>query len=287
MSYKQIAVPHIDETSLPAEKFSHHGMSSIPGVHLPPIDIHDNLLEQDLHYRLWDYLERSEWHHVWHEIGGELQVYRPCDGDSWINGASIRRTLSQPRALFGSNETSLQRHHPLVYELWCRINERLGNQWSISGIIEDMHLDAPAPDTEDPDLETGWRVYANATPHDLISLGGYIHRDNKNLTDDSTATIIWVANKEWYPSWGGELMTYPEDPDGLTGDYQQFNSPIFHQQKRGFHIGWADEGKLISLRPNRLICMDSRTLHATTPSRRRWNDQPIRRFVFRARRKSP
>jgi hypothetical protein len=160
----------------------------------------------------------------------------------------------------------------------------LDNKYEITGHPEGMYFDKhPIPEPADSNLSKGWRVYANATMHDMISMSGFPHRDTPKLEDDTTVTILYVANPTWYPSWGGEIQFFPEDPDGLTGDHQQFNQPDKHEQSRNYNVGWADEGKQVSLKPNRLIVYDGRTLHLTNPSRRRYNSELSRRVVFRAR----
>lgn len=258
---------------------------SIPGVHLPEIQVYDNVVDVDFQKKVFEYLLDQVWHQQWSAIPGELQVYKPsqCD-DSWINAASIKRTINMPRCLFASDNKSLEENHPLIWELWGKLNACLGNKYDISGVAEGMFFDKqPCPEPADTNLPKGWRVYANASAHDLIGLGGFIHRDTANLADETSVTIIWVANPEWYPSWGGEIQYYPEDPDGLTGDHQQFNKAQNHQQSRNYNIGWLDDGKTVSLRPNRLIVHDGRTLHCSTPTKRRFNSEMSRRVVFRAR----
>lgn len=256
---------------------------SIPDVIIPQISVYDDLVDKEFHQQIWKYLLDQKWHHKWASPPDELQVYRPSDwDDSWINAITVRRGVSQPRTLFASDEHSLQQLHPLIYQLWEKINQRLDNKWTIAGVPEGSYYkDYPCPATQDPNMRQGWRVYANASMHDLISGNGYAHRDNKDLHDDKTATIIWMASPVWYPSWGGELVFYPEDHEGVTGDHQQFNSG--DQQQRNFRIGWADEGKIVSLKPNRLLVYDGRTLHSSTATRHRYNTELQRRIVFRAR----
>jgi hypothetical protein len=257
---------------------------SIPGVTMPHWEIHDQAVSAELHKKVYDYLLTCRWHQKWSALPGELQLFRPGEwDDSWVNSAVIRRTLMQPRTLFGSDEASMKKRHPVIGELWDAINTNLGNAYAITGADEGMAWqEHPVPIPEDPNLSTGWRVYANGSVHDLLTLQGYVHRDNSNLGDENSVTMIWVSNLEWYPSWGGELMLYPEDPDGATGDHQQFNQGEA-QQRRNYNIGWQDEGKMICFRPNRLIIYDGRTLHSTQPTRRRYNTTMIMRVVFRAR----
>jgi hypothetical protein len=261
-------------------------LPSIPDVRFPEVRTFDNVVSKELHDELWNYLMDQSWHQLWMPIPGDLQIYKPSNWDmGWINAASIHRTLSQPRCLFGSDEASIKRDHDPVWRLWLEVNQALNNEYEIAGIPENMHLDSEVPPTIDPKLVQGWRVYANASMHDLIQLGGYVHRDNKNLLDEDTVTILWVANQEWYPSWGGEILFYPEDHASESQDVQQFNAIEHSQQRRGFRVGWPDEGKTVCLRPNRLVVYDGRTLHSTNPTRHRYDSMPSRRVVFRARKK--
>jgi hypothetical protein len=257
---------------------------SIPGVVLPHWEIHDGIVDPIFHKQVHEYLLSRTWHQQWMGIPGEMQIFKPSDWDEgWINAASIRRCVLMPRTMFGSDLASTQTRHPIIAELWERINQYLGGCYEISGASEGMvWKDYPCPKPQDSKLDQGWRVYANATMHDMIQLQGHVHRDNIDLSDDTSVTMLWIANEEWYPSWGGEIMLYPEDPTGATGDHQQFNGGHGHQ-KRNFKIGWQDDGKMITMRSGRLIIFDSRTLHSTNPTRHRYNTMPNRRVVFRAR----
>ena len=280
MTYKKIPWP----SDLPRSKEHNNPPFSIPGVHLPEISVHEDIVDAAMHKELWDYLNNQLWYNAWSGVEPEMQIYRPNEwDDSWINAVSNRTTLEMPRCLFASDEASLQKKHALVWKLWEHINARLGNKYEIAGNPEGVAWNSyPCPPTQDPSLKQGWRVYANATPHDMISIGGHAHRDTPDLNDDTTATMVWIANPEWYPSWGGELMFYPEDPTGATGDHQQFGQGRWHQ-RRNFNIGWPDEGKIVCMKPNRLIAWDGRALHTVTPTRHRYNTIPNRRIAFRTR----
>jgi hypothetical protein len=257
---------------------------SIPGVIMPHWETHDNVVSDNLHKSVYDYLLNCNWAQKWSGLAPELQIFKPGDwDDSWANTAVMHRTVGQPRTMFGSDEHSTKQNHPIIGQLWDEINASLGGAYAITGAAEGMPWkEHPVPEPIDPTLSPGWRVYANATVHDALTYQGYVHRDTHDLSDDSTVTMLWIASLEWYPSWGGELILYPEDPDGTTGDHQQFNIGEA-QQRRNFQIGWQDEGKMICMRPNRLIIYDGRTLHSTQPSRHRYNTIRNMRVAFRAR----
>ena len=257
---------------------------SIPNVALPHYEIHDDYLSKEQHEEVYKYLLGCAWHQFWSGINPELQLFRPNDWDhSWVEPATKRSTIGQPRTVFGSDEASVKKSHPIIGKLWDSINAKLNNEYSITGHPEGMVWQAlPVPPTEDPTLKQGWRCYANGTRHDGITGLGHPHRDTPNLSDDTSVTMIYVASLEWYPSWGSEIILYPEDPDGKSGEHQQFNQSV-GQQRRNFNVGWPDDGALISLRPNRLIIYDGRTMHTTHPSSNHNNNVMNMRVVFRAR----
>ena len=261
---------------------------SIPGVHLPLVQVYDDLVSAKLHKELYDYLLKQVWYLNWPEVPAELQLYIPNKFDEgWALSALHPRYLQFSRCGFGSDEKSIENTHPLVHQLWLEINKKLNYQYEITGTPEGMLEQFKCPPTVDPDLEQGWRVYANATAPGMIALEGFphVHRDSVDLYDDSFVTIIWMANTEWYPTWGSELIFYPEDSEGTTGDHQQFTGEVIGQ-RRNYKIGWPDEGKLVCTKPNRLLIYDGRTMHSSNSSRNNNINQLNRRIVFRARRKS-
>jgi hypothetical protein len=256
---------------------------SVTDATLLPISVYDDVVDPSLHQEIYNYLLDQAWFIPWAAPQSQLRIYKPSNwDDSWSSLAEFEIAPGQPRCLFGSDESSIETAHPLIWNLWQKINARLGNCYELTGVPEGMAWkDRVCPTPADPALDIGWRVYANATIHAKLNHGCYVHRDNIGLADDTSATIIWMANPEWYPSWGGEIMFYPEDPEGSTGDHQQFNEG--RQQQRNYQIGWLDQGKVVSLKPNRLLVYDGRSLHASAPTRNYNNNQLHRRVVFRAR----
>jgi hypothetical protein len=261
---------------------------SIPGVHLPNIEVHDNLVNQEFHKELYDYLLSQVWYINWPAVPAELQICIPNKFDEgWALEKLVEREMQFSRCLFGSDEDSIKNKHPLIYKLWEQINSRLDNKYELTGSPEGMVWNGEGcPPTTDPTLKQGWRVYANGSPPGPLTGDGYphIHRDTVDLTDDTTVTIIWMANLVWYPTWGNEIVFYPEDPDGITGDHQQFTSSGV-AQKRNFKIGWPDEGKMVCTKPNRLLIYDGRTLHVTNATRHPNINELNRRIIFRAKQK--
>jgi hypothetical protein len=249
-----------------------------------PIEVYDDVVDKALQTKVWDYLQKQIWHQKW--VPKEEQrvlYYRPEeDGLKWMLPKAMHMSSTLHRCVLASDEDSLKKLHLPIYILWQQINRALGNKYRLTGIPEGMHDHETAiPETTDPDLTPGWRAYVNAKHNLQIDGDGYPHRDCPFLDQDSYVTMLYVVNTEWYPSWGGELKFYPDDPEGITGDHQQFNSR--GQQERGFNIGWLDKGRIVSPVPNRLVVYDGRCLHTSLAT----NNQkftPLMRVAFRAQR---
>lgn len=283
---KHINLPDQDPPSHRMFKEVNTPPFSIPNVHLPNVEVYDNLLDEQFHKEVYNYIIDQVWCEAWGAIPFEVQLRRPADwDDSYAHHSYRRRGYMQPRCPLGSDENSIQRDHPIIWKLWQSINSHLDNRYEIAGTPEGMHWDKKCPDTLNPDLKPGWRVYANGQGNDLMASGAAIHRDTPNLADENTVTIIWVATIEWYPSWGQEITFYPEDPTGATGDHQQFFKGE-RNQNRNFRIGWPDDGKTVCVKPNRLIVYDGRTLHSTATAKNWEITVQNRRIVFRARLKN-
>jgi hypothetical protein len=254
------------------------------------IEVHDNLVSPVLQSKIWDYIRLQEWYVSWHSLPEKILKYRPEQGNGWFPLYQARRTASMHRCPLASDIESLKPHLP-IYLLWKEINKALGDQFELTGNPEGIICDNEAapggpistPVPKDPDLKTGWRAYVNGIYSSDIHGNGYVHRDTFDLDDPNTVTMLYVVNKEWYPSWGAELKYYPEDPTGSTGDHQQFNGYRW-QQKRDFKIGWLDYGRIVSPVPGRLIIADGRCMHSTSSSK---TEIPSYKVCFRARRKLP
>ena len=251
------------------------------------IEVYDNLISNSVHLKLWEHIRTLEFYGTWAKADQVLinycldSVKNPYD---WMMWQSIGRSDTLHRVPLASDEAGLKSRSVLIYLLWQELNKKLGNKYQLTGNPEGMSyspMDPPIP--EDPLLLPGWRAYINATYHSQISRGlGYAHRDTPlESNDDSTVTMIYFANPEWYPSWGAEIKFYPEDPTGSTGDHQQFNAGI--GQTRDYNIGWLDKGQVVSPVPGRLLIYDGRCLHSTVHAGGPY-DLPNVKIVFRAKR---
>lgn len=255
------------------------------------VNIYDDVISYDFRKEIWDYINKQKWHATWKPLGLKMHEYIPANvPGNFIPGANARLpSMWMHRACFASDDYSLERDHPVIWKLWCEINSHLGDRYTITGNDEDMsipedHPDWQPPATKDPNLKPGWRVYTNGQMNEFVKRSHGIHRDTADITDNTSRTILYVANLEWYPSWFAECIFYPDDPLGMSNDHQQFQKG-WHSQSRNFNIGWADEGKIVSPVPGRIIDYDGRTLHTTRPSAI-WANEIRKIIAFRVRLKS-
>jgi hypothetical protein len=258
------------------------------------IETYDNIIPEKLRQQVWDYIQNSEWHVYWKETRpypGTYYDYTPAkEGTAWRKWDPMftSPSLTMPRACFASDDASLKKDHPVLWKLWKAINSHLGNKYIIEGEPEGMVTDRfndpkwTAQPTKNPNIEQGWRVYANSQPQETIKRSHGVHRDTHDVNDENTCTILYFANLEWYPTWFAECMYYPNDVDETTGDHQQFQAAAPHAQKRNFAVGWGDEGKLVSPVPGRIIVYDGRTLHTTRPAAV-WAREARKAIAFRVR----
>jgi hypothetical protein len=256
------------------------------------VNVHDNIVPDDLRNEVWNYINKQKWHATWKQMGPKMHEYIPANVPStFIPGTNARLpSMWMHRACFASDDYSLEKDHPVIWNLWCKINSHLGNKYSITGNDEDMSYtpednpDWQPPAPKDPNLKPGWRVYTNGQLNEFVKRSHGIHRDTIDISDSTTRTILYVANLEWYPSWFAECIFYPDDPFGSTGDRQQFQKG-WYSQSRNFNIGWADDGKIVSPVPGRIIDYDGRTLHTTRPAAI-WATEIRKVIAFRVRLKT-
>jgi hypothetical protein len=260
-------------------------------MNLVDVNVYDNLIPDELKKEVWTYINNQTWYATWKPMAQRMHQYVPANvPGAFVPGTNARLpSMWMHRTCFASDDYSLEQNHPLIWKLWCKINSRLGDKYTITGNWEDMshtpedHPDWQPPATQDPNLEPGWRVYANGQLNEFVKRSHGIHRDTVDITDDTTRTILYVANLEWYPSWFAECIFYPDDPFGESNDHQQYQKGV--GQNLNFNIGWSDKGKIVSPVPGRIIDYDGRTLHTTRPTAI-WANEIRKTIAFRVRLKS-
>jgi len=156
----------------------------------------DDAVPEDLRKLVWEYLLQQTWSVVWKKSLGhkfhEIHEYKP---GSWKDLRYPKRPdeprhLFMPRAHFASDEESLKAHDP-IYKLFQCINMQFDGEFEIAGKPEgtapenspdeEMKEKYTAPPTQDPSLDQGWRVYANAQPNEHVKRTHGIHRDHMLL----------------------------------------------------------------------------------------------------------
>lgn len=250
------------------------------------IKVYDNIVNDTIKSQIWDYLADQTWHIHWFPtpaIPGRLNRFKPNEGlkGPYATWPTVQRAAFA-RTCLARDEEHLKDNHKIIWDLWKEINNGLNNEYEITGYPEDMFDEEYSKQHGEDGW--GWRVYVNGLYGQYTTGSWGPHRDTPDLQDDTSVTILYIVNKEWYPRWGGEFVFFPEDPDGTTGDHQQFNDGE-HQQARGYNIGWPDNGKIVSPVPGRVIVFDGRCIHNCNPPYITPLDKPIWRVVFRARKK--
>lgn len=249
------------------------------------IKVYDKLIDTELQHEVWQYLHKQTWHVYWNPrpaLPGHLHRFRPEDGvENWLkHWVSIWPIPSFQRCCLARDEIHLKEKHPLILKLWNEINKQLNYEYSLTGYPEDMFDEEYSK--EHGEDGWGWRIYVNGLVGKVNKGTWGPHRDTPNIEDETSVTILYFVTPTWYPRWGGEINFFPEDPNGETGDHQQFNLGG-HQQRREYNVGWLDEGKIVSPIPGRVLIYDGRCLHNANSPASNPIDPPLWRIVFRAR----
>ena len=246
------------------------------------IQIIDNAINDELRKEVWDYIATLPWFTKF-KLDNTLCEFTPStDGyETVYNDPRATHGITMARTALAADRHMLKAKHKPIYELWSAINSSLDNKYDISGYPEGVPQDS-LPEwqakTAVPGLSHGWRVYTNGQYNENIKHSHGIHRDTPNLNDDTSVTILYVANLEWYPSWFGEVVYYDDKVD--SGDHQQFQVGDAEAQRRNFSLGWAQQ--IVSPVPGRITVHDGRQLHTTRPTAI-WSKTPRVTLAFRAR----
>jgi hypothetical protein len=235
----------------------------------------DGIVPDDLRWRVWEYIIKQKYHatrknesfpYAYPEVGKTIH-YVPADNKHEYMDHTIPSVNNQymHRTVFGNNENDLA-DHPVIQELWNKINSHFNNEFVIDGDEEGIN-----------DTPPGYsRVYVNAQPSETIKRSHAVHRDTIQLDKEGYYTLLYIANLQWYPTWLSEIIFYSDDD--TTGDTQQFQKG--HGQNRNFSVGYPFG--IVSPKEGRVILYDGRTLHTTRPTAP-WAEQMRYAIVFRIR----
>jgi hypothetical protein len=235
------------------------------------VDVIDDAIPQEMRLEVWNYIQNQKYHATRKNLGypnvGRVIYYVPAENKKEYLTEDIPSVNNQymHRTVFGDSERDLE-SHPVILQLWNKINQTLGGGYRIAGDKEGIADNGNGK----PVLS---RVYVNAQPEETIKRSHGIHRDTIDLNEERNFTLLYIANMNWYPTWMAENIFYS---DGETGDTQQWQRG--HGQSRGFNVGWPY--KTVSPLPGRIIMYDGRALHTTKPAAS-WAPEHRYAVVFR------
>ena len=240
----------------------------------------DNEIPKELQEKVYNFLLDSEYCVNFYDPPHSLYYPRQ---DKLV---TKREFPAQPKLPLAWDDESLELRAPLIYDLWNIIDTILNNQYIIEGVPESLNymtgispLSGITKANGDPGApNSAWRVYGNGNERELGGRTKSIHRDNPDLTDPTSFTLVYFANTEWHPQYYGETIFHSNESD--TGDY---TGKFSKDQPRNFPIG--DTENIVAPRPGRFMIFDSRYLHQVKTAAH-YSPTPIMAIVFRLKIKS-
>jgi len=227
-----------------------------------PLSVYDNEISDELADEVFEYLLDSEYcinfydqpYSNWYPRQKKLVTPRNFP-------AAVRLPLAW-------DEQSLENRSPVIYKLWQQINKVLDNKFSIEGCQEGLSylqgispLSAPPKHDGSPGIpNSAWRVYGDGTDQEFRARTKSIHRDSSLMDVDTNFTLVYFANRIWYPQFYGETIFHSND-NSDTGD---FTGQFEKHQKRNYPIG--DIENIVAPRAKRFMIFDSRYLHQLKPT---------------------
>ena len=269
------------------------------------IDVYDNLIDDETHVKVYDWCQSVSWYTRWlglqditGKTGKPINEYNPSRDGNYNTKHVLgnRQDFQAMLELFrfamyrhpvGWSDESVKERNPLLYGLWNKINKHVFNgNADLNGIPE------PAAGLRGPNLffidrqdfyekydvpkdHREFTCYLNARSTDQLQgdkVGervGQIHKDTDgSYKGDNYYTVLYVANREWQPDWGGELLYYDDEETGAK------------HWKRGWNIGWPT--KIVGNKPNRVVVYKHDQTH-TTLSPRVNAPEMTQKIAFRVR----
>ena len=209
------------------------------------IDVYDNLIDDETHAKVYDWCQSVSWYTRWlglqditGKTGKPINEYNPSRDGNYNTKHVLgnRQDFQAMLELFrfamyrhpvGWSDESVKERNPLLYGLWNKINKHLLNvNADLNGIPQQptglRGRNLFFIDTQDfyekydvPKDHREFTCYLNARSTDQLQgdkVGervGQIHKDTDgSYKGDNYYTVLYVANREWQPDWGGELLYY-------------------------------------------------------------------------------
>ena len=235
------------------------------------VEAFDDLIDDNLQKKVWQHILAQSFHATRKDVSyptpGTIINYIPSENKKEYLDDSFPSVNNQymHRCVFAKRSDDLS-NHPIILELWNKINTHFNNEFEIKGDPEGI---------ADNNYNYA-RVYVNAQPQETIKRTHGVHRDTIDLDETKHYTMLYIANPEWYPTWFAENVFYEDNEQ--SEDKQQYQKGF--GQSRGFGIGEP----YLTIRPKsgRIILYDGRTLHTTKPAAP-WSPEMRYALVFRLR----
>jgi len=267
------------------------------------VQFYDDLIDNNLCDKIHSHCQGLSWYHKWYGLDVEtkhrtrkLNEYIPLEDGNGVN----RHILSQEAGLLGLlqllqfssyrhpiawDTESLQARDQLIWSLWTQVNDNIfdgkatleGAGDKIDGLKVGIHFYKGDADyykkyNVDRSIER-FTTYFSARASEPIGVGQVekkrkvIHRDGPDNLDNPEEyfTVLFVVNRIWKPSWGGEFIFYSPD------------------QTRKNNVGWPNN--IIGNKPGRIIVYNSTDAHKVNPPTCNAHEM-TQRIGFRVRLKS-
>jgi hypothetical protein len=268
------------------------------------VEFYDDLIDNEVSDEIYNYCQTISWYHKWYGLDVEtnhctrkLNEYIPAQDGNAVH----RHILSQEAALHGLmqllqfssyrhplgwNTQSLEERNPLIWSLWCTINDKLfqgkgdleGIGDKVDGLRVGNHFFKDQIDFYEkygvPRDKDRWTTYFSARASEPIGLAKVkkqykeIHKDTCLGWYGDYYTVLYVVNRNWNPTWGGEIVFYGDD---YTGDCHR---------KGKYDIGWPTN--IIGNRQGRVIVYRHHDIHKANPPSSN-ADEMTQRIAFRVR----
>ena len=194
--------------------------------------------------------------------------------------------FSSYRHPFGWNTESLKERNDLIWSLWTKINHQVfdgkatldGIGDFVDGLRVGNHFFKDQTDFFDKyhaprDIEH-WTSYFSARACEPIGLVRekkqykMIHKDTRPEFEGEYYTVLYVVNRKWKPTWGGEIIFYGDEYTG--GKHRKYK----------YDIGYPTH--IIGNKPGRVFIYHHNDIHKATPPSSEANEM-TQRIGFRVK----
>ena len=257
------------------------------------INVYDNIISEDMHKKVYQWGQTVPWYCHWiglnasphysdRELIPSLNEYNPSvhgnynarhylgEGPHTSRRYEEVMKFSLYRHPIGWDDKSTETRNPLIYNLWCEINDHIFNgKATLSGVPENIAgLKGPQLfylEKENfykkhnvPETQKEWTCFLNARCHERPTgrqskKGGQLHKDTDGTYEGEYYSVVYITNLNWVPEWGGEIVFYDERETGSK------------HWKHKWNIGWPE--KIVGNTPNSVVVFNHDQTHHTLAPR--------------------